>query len=176
MRPARAAPLGSGNELPSALGEEAMVRSGHKLRAVFQRDPVRRLDYAPMSEDSRLHITPVPAFARRSIEHVTSAHIGNRSHAAVSHEKRGIAVHAVHAPMLAAPVGIDRLRKAYVGRVVARDDRARALLGDAGLQLGGVSFLGRPAVVEWLARERLEAAGGERAGAPQVSRFVFHLD
>ena len=83
---------------------------------------------------------------------------------------------AVDAAVLAAAIGIDRLREADVGRVVARDDRARALLGHAGLQLGGVPFLGRPAVVERLARERLEAAGNERAGAPQVGRLVFHLD
>src|SRR5207302_10972766 len=56
MRSARVALLGSGNKLPSSFGEEAMIRTGDELRAVFQPDPVRRLDVSPMSEHARLHI------------------------------------------------------------------------------------------------------------------------
>src|SRR5581483_11464116 len=82
---------------------------------------------------------------------------------------------AIDAAVLAAAVGIDGLREADVGRVVVRNDRARALDGDARLELARVGFLGRPAVVERFARRRLEAAGNERAGAAQVEGFALRV-
>src|SRR6267143_2773374 len=173
MRPARVALFRAGHELPAVLGKKSVIRSGNELRAVFERYSVRWLDHAPVSEHARLHVAPIPAFACGAVDQVAWMDVRNPPHAAVRHQDRRIAVDTVDASMLTSPIRVDRLRKADVGRIVARDDRARALLGDAGLELGGILFLGRPAVVERLARERLEAAGDERARAPQVSCFVF---
>src|SRR5713226_6035432 len=70
---------------------------------------------------------------------------------------------AVDAAVLAAAVRVDRLLEADVGRVVARDNRARALLGDRGLEQARVLLLGSPAVVERLAQGAFETPLQERA-------------
>src|SRR5712692_1762951 len=75
---------------------------------------------------------------------------------------------AVDAAVLAAAVRVDRLLEADVGRVVARDDRARALLGDRGLERALVLLLGRPAVVEWLAQRAFETPLQERARSAKM--------
>src|SRR5258706_6962892 len=79
---------------------------------------------------------------------------------------------AVDAAVLASPVGIDRLREADVRRVVARDDRARALDRDLRLERHAFSFrvlfLRRPAVVEGLARLGFETALQEGAGSAKI--------
>ena len=55
---------------------------------------------------------------------------------------------AVDASMLAAPVGVDRAVEAEIGRVVARDDLARRLLGDGCAQRRRRFLYRAPAVVE----------------------------
>src|SRR5216684_8722397 len=70
--------------------------------------------------------------------------------------------------MLAAAIGIDRLLEADVGRVVARDDRARALLGDCGLERSLVLLPGGPAVVERLAQRAFETPLQERARSAKI--------
>src|SRR3954463_2645776 len=72
---------------------------------------------------------------------------------------------AVNAAVLASPVRIDRRAEADVGRIVVREDVARALDGDLRLEGPRILFVGRPAVVERLARHGLEAALDERARA-----------
>src|SRR5439155_6191598 len=104
MRPAVFALLSPGHKLPPAFGQETMIGSGHKRRAVFERDSVRRFDHAPVREDARLHIAPVPSLTRSSIQHITRTHIRNPSRTAVSHEKRRVAMDAINAAMFAAPV------------------------------------------------------------------------
>src|SRR5687768_8289785 len=54
---------------------------------------------------------------------------------------------AVHAPVLAALIGIDRAIEADVRRLVARDDRARALERHRRLQRWRRRIVLRPAVV-----------------------------
>jgi len=54
-----------------------------------------------------------------------------------------------------------------------RQDRARTLDGDLRLERPRVLFVGRPAVVERLARNGLEAALDERAGAAHESDFAL---
>ncbi len=65
---------------------------------------------------------------------------------------------AVDAAVLAAAIGIHRLVERNVGRIVARDDRARAFLDHRRLELRLRLLLGRPAVVEGRALGPLEAA------------------
>src|SRR5690606_27805708 len=82
---------------------------------------------------------------------------------------------AVHAAVLAAAVGIDRLVEAEVGRLVAADDAARGLFVDAGVRVRGrggvVAGVARvPAVVAGLDGGRLVAAGHVRGRAPPLDR------
>src|SRR5436190_7435811 len=80
---------------------------------------------------------------------------------------------AVDAAVLAAAIGIDRAVEADVRRVVVRDDGARALDGDLRLEGALVLFVGRPAVVEGLARDGLEAPLDERARAAHEGDFAL---
>src|SRR5258708_35518283 len=75
--------------------------------------------------------------------------------------------------MLASTIRVDRAVEADIRRVVMRHDRARALDGDLRLQGPLVFLLGRPAVVEGLALDRLEAPRDERARAAQEGGFAF---
>src|SRR5688572_5383422 len=70
--------------------------------------------------------------------------------------------------MLAAPVRIYRLLEGDVRRIVARDDRARALLRNLRLQLRQRFVVVRPAVVERFTLDGLETALNERACAAQL--------
>src|SRR5207237_2936786 len=84
---------------------------------------------------------------------------------------------AINATMLASAIGIDRAVEADVRGVVMRHDRARALDRYLRLERPAFSilllFLGRPAVVEGLALDGLEAAGDERARAAHEGGFAF---
>src|SRR5260221_6782930 len=75
--------------------------------------------------------------------------------------------------MLASTIRVDRAVEADIRRVVVRHDRARALDGDLRLQGSLVFLLGRPAIVEGLALDRLEATGNVRARAAQEGGFAF---
>src|SRR5690606_32425622 len=82
---------------------------------------------------------------------------------------------AVHAAVLAAAVGIDRLLEAQVRRLVAADDAARRLLVDAGVRVriraGVVARVARvPAVVAGLDGGGLVAAGHVRGRAASLDR------
>ena len=59
--------------------------------------------------------------------------------------------------MLAAAIGIDRAVEGNIGRVIARDDMARALERELGLQRRQV-LVQVPAVILCLTRQRLEPA------------------
>ena len=80
---------------------------------------------------------------------------------------------AVNAAVLAAAVRIDRLRETDVGRVVVRDDGARAFDGDEGLQFTRIGFVRRPAVVEHFPRDAFETALHERARSPKIAGSSF---
>src|ERR1700674_435014 len=75
--------------------------------------------------------------------------------------------------MLASTIRVDRAVEADIRRVVMRHDRARALDGHLGFEWPLILFLGRPAIIEGLALDRLEAAGDERARAAQEGGFAF---
>src|SRR3546814_2953847 len=73
---------------------------------------------------------------------------------------------AVHATVLATAIRIHRLAEADVGRVVAADDAARALLGDPGRRMRGRVLVHRtPAVVLAAGDGLLETAGDPRGRA-----------
>src|SRR5690606_2425173 len=80
---------------------------------------------------------------------------------------------AVDAAVFAAAVGVDRLAEADVGRLVAADDAARALVADHGVWTGLQGFAGgvaevvarAPAVVLAAGHALLEASGHARARA-----------
>src|SRR5450755_1957562 len=78
--------------------------------------------------------------------------------------------------MLAALVRVDRLRERNVGRGIARDDGARALNHDRGLQrrqlLLDLAFGGRrrPAIVHRLPRVAAEAVPGIECCASPLER------
>src|SRR5688572_28599959 len=80
---------------------------------------------------------------------------------------------AVDAAVLAAAVRVDRLREADVGRVVMRDDRARALDRHAGLEFPRVGLVRGPAVVERFARHAFETALHERARSPKIAGVLL---
>src|SRR6185369_15385992 len=82
---------------------------------------------------------------------------------------------AVDAAVLAAAVRVDRAVEADVGRVVARNDRARALDGDLGLELALRPLVRGPAVVERLARRAFETALQEGARAPHVEAWFRRI-
>ena len=81
---------------------------------------------------------------------------------------------AVDAAVLAAAVRIDRLLEMDVRRIVAADDRARALLGHDGIRPRRRLVLAIPAVVLARARDRLEAAFAirRRAAALDARRRI----
>jgi hypothetical protein len=87
----------------------------------------------------------------------------------VSVTRAGIAVSTT---LFASSIWIDRLLERHVGRIVPRDDRARALLGHRGGELRRGLVLARPAVVEGLARRALEAPLDRRARAAKVQRLA----
>src|SRR5512134_1682802 len=73
--------------------------------------------------------------------------------------------------MLAALIGIDRLRERNVGRVVAGNDALRVFLGDVRLQWR--QFLiarALPAIVERFARDIFKSTLGIDAGAASLAR------
>src|SRR5262245_56345219 len=51
-----------GDELPPALGQEAVVRAGDQPSAVRQRDRVRGLLRLPVRQHPGPHVAPVPSF------------------------------------------------------------------------------------------------------------------
>src|SRR5690606_39747062 len=85
---------------------------------------------------------------------------------------------AIHAAVLAAAVGIDRLAEADVGRLVAADDATRALLADLGAQrrarfavvVEGVGIDRAPAVVLAAGQPLLEGPGHARGRAAGLDR------
>ena len=89
-----------------------------------------------------------------------------------AHVRVGRAREAVDAAVLAAAIRIDRAVEADVGRVVARDDLARPLLGHRRLERR--QLLDRaPAVVERDARGRLVAARGVRQRSPAAPSLTI---
>src|SRR5258705_93236 len=69
--------------LPSAAGEEAMVAARDQLRAVFERDPERRLERGPVRAHLGRDVLAMDAGADRPVDLVSHAKIGNRTGAAV---------------------------------------------------------------------------------------------
>src|SRR5208282_6109976 len=76
---------------------------------------------------------------------------------------------AVNAAVLAAAIGIDRLRERNVRRIVARDNAFRVFDGDVRLERLLAAFV-MPAVVECFACGMLKAAFGIDAGAAAFAR------
>jgi hypothetical protein len=76
--------------------------------------------------------------------------------------------------VLASLIRIDRLREGDVGRIVARDDRARALQGDRRLQrrqrIVAFTVLRRPAIVDGFARIASKAIAGIERRAASLDR------
>src|SRR5438876_6432312 len=79
----------------------------------------------------------------------------------------------INATVFASSVGVDRAVETDVGRIVVRDDRARALDRHLRLERPRVLLLGRPAVVECFALDRLEAPLDEGARAAHEGDFAF---
>ena len=157
MGPARVTGLGTSHILPTPLGQKPMVGTGDKFCSVLKRDLVRRLYRAPMRNDSRLYVAPVPADAPGAVDLIAGSNLRKRARAAIAHENRGAAPGAITTTMLASSIRIDRLREIEVRRIVARDDRLRALDRDGCLRPGR-RLLRRlePAVVRALALFLLE--------------------
>ena len=80
---------------------------------------------------------------------------------------------AIHTAVLAAAVGVDRLREGNVRRVVAGDDAARVFRGDAGARArrGFVQQHTLPAVVLGVVAEGFEAAFRIGSGAASLDRL-----
>ncbi len=173
-REMRPLPFAIRYEFPAALGQESVVRSCHERRAVLERDVIGRLDHAPVCEHFGLRVAPEPALARRAVDLVPLADVGNGPGGAVCHEDFRVSSHAVHAPVLAPAIGVDGLVKGDVGGIVARDDRAGALDRHGGRERRERIVLARPAVVERLARLGLEAPLDLRKRAALALRL--HLE
>src|SRR5207302_1222281 len=166
-------PLRAGNEFPAALGKEPVVAASDELGAILERHAESRLYDAPVREHARFHIAAIPAIALGAINGVAYFELCDSSCCAVRHEYRRVARDTVDAAVLASPIRVDRRAEPHVRRVVVREDGARALDGDLRLERPLVLFVRRPAVVERLARDRLEAPLEERARAAHEGDFAL---
>src|SRR3954471_4306713 len=162
--------LRSGDELPTALAEKTMIGPGDELSAIGEADAEGVLDDAPVRENALLYVAAVRALAAGAVYRVADLEVADSARAAVGPQHPRVAMKAVDAPVLASPVRIDRAVEADVGRVVVRDDRARALDRDLRLEGALILFFRRPAVVEAFARDGLEAPLHEGARAAHMER------
>src|SRR6185436_21099555 len=118
----------------------------------------RGLVDTPVRKHTCLDVAPVPVDAFGTEDRVADLQFSEGLGGAVRHENWRTAIHAVHASMFAAPVGIDGLPKVDVGRFVAADDRARGLGQHDGLDATRL-FILEPAIVLESLGEVVEAAG-----------------
>ena len=164
--------LRPGDEFPAALGQETVVRTGNQLGTVLKADPPGRLDHTPVSENPCPHVAPVPARPHGTVDRVSDPNIRDRPRRAVRHQDRRAAMQAVHAPVLASPVRVDRLFERNVWRVVAGDDRARSLRTHLGRDRRR-HFVAIPTIVHRL-NSRLQEPRLRISGCP--SPFVHRHD
>lgn len=78
--------------------------------------------------------------------------------------------------MLAAAIGIDRAVEADIRAVIGRDDGARGVADQRGVQARGWLVVRAPAIVEHLGGRRLEPSGRVRLRAAPVLAKAFGQD
>src|SRR5262245_60130205 len=133
-----------------------MVRARRELGAIFKPDHPGWLSGPPMCEHVRSHISTVMADLLGPYDLVANLDVGQRFRLAVCHQDSRFTLEAVDAPMLAAPVGVDRVVEADVGRVVGGDDGPGAIGLDRLDDAARLLFL-PPAVVDRLSGVLVEA-------------------
>src|SRR5690242_12612249 len=111
-----------------------------------------------MREDLRRDVPATSTGEFGAEDRIANLQISERLRRVVGHEHRGIPSGAINAAMFAAPVWVDGLAEADVGRLVAADDRTRGLRQHDGLALLRL-FIFVPAVVLESLREDVETAG-----------------
>jgi hypothetical protein len=75
----------TGDELPTAFGQEPVVGTGDQTPAVAQANAIRRLDDLPVAEDSCVDVPPIPAATDRAVNHVTDAQPAEGATGSVAH-------------------------------------------------------------------------------------------
>src|ERR1700744_5849764 len=132
MRPPIHALFGASHELPTALGQKAVVAAGDHLRAILESHEISGLDHAPVRKHLGPDIATVPARSDGTVYVIANAEILYRTRPPVRHQNRRLWLHAVNTSVLAPPIRIDRPLKRNVRRVVGRDDPASPIRGDRG--------------------------------------------
>src|SRR5580692_11224041 len=124
MRSAIRTAPSTGDELPAALGKEAMVGAGDEAGAVLENYAVARLDHTPMCQHLRPDVAAIVALAHGSVDRIPRPNLHQWTRGPIPHENRRLASQAVNAAVLTSPVRVDRLLERNIRRVVVGNDRA----------------------------------------------------
>src|SRR5258708_12537617 len=115
MRPTRRTAFCSGHELPTPVGEVSVISTADKIRPVLERDPVGRLDYAPMRENARLHVAAIVSNAPSPIDFVPNPQFRYGSRATLSHLDGRVPAPFITTNLAPPPLLIDQPPKSHVG-------------------------------------------------------------
>src|SRR5580765_549590 len=136
-----------------------MIGPSNQLRAILQTHAVGGFDHTPAREHGRLHVAPVPATTRSTVNRIADSQAGQLSRRTIRHQDRRFTQKTISATMTATSVRINGLLEGDVWRVVGVDDLARVLrLERRGDALG--LLLEVPAVVDRRELLQVEAARG----------------
>src|SRR6478736_5154928 len=136
-----------------------MIGPSNQLRAILQTHAVGGFDHTPAREHGRLHVAPVPATTRSTVDRIADSQAGQLSRRTIRHQDRRFTPKTITATMTATSVRINGLLEWDVWRVVGVDDLARVL----GLERRGDAvglLLEVPAVIDRRELLQVEAARG----------------